>query len=606
MLETASTQSICALLERQARLRPQAPAVSELRDGELHTMTWANYHQCVIDAASAFLDLGLQARETVAILAGNRIEHLVADLATAHCGAVSVTLYPTLSAEQLAHVASDAEPRIIVVDGPASLARIAEIPWVAQNRPVLVALDVHGEPTHGELHWQELTAAGAGRREQQDATLRTRLAAIRADDPVTYVYTSGTTGPSKGVVLTHGNMRWMAAAFARAGLTDCEYRAISYLPLAHVAERLWSVYLLLQTGGHVLCCPAPDRLTEYLRVFRPSFFMAVPRVWEKLRQGTERLLASPTFSARGDELARDRDTLLREWVLRQDDAPVPAALRILATQAREGVLRDVRAELGLDRTLVPASGAAPIGDDVLDFFASLGVGIIQGYGLTETGGVAACDRLGTASRGSVGLPLPGAEIHIADDGEILVRSPGNTPGYRNRPDADAELFATGGWLRTGDIGRIDEAGRLHITDRKKDIIITAAGKNVAPTAIEARVAGQSFVDQILTFGDARPYVVALLTATPENLLEFARNQGISGADPHELVRHPAVLAQAQRVVDEANSHLSRPEQIKRFRLLATTWTVESGELTPTFKLRRAVIHHRHADDLAALYVERDQ
>jgi len=191
MPETTSTQSICALLEQQARLRPQAPAVSELRDGELHTMTWANYHQRVVDAASAFLDLGLQAHETVAILAGNRIEHLVADLATAHCGAVSVTLYPALSAEQPAHVVSDAQPRIIIVDGLGSLARIAEIPWVVQNRPVLVTLD--GEPTHGELHWQELTAAGAERREHQDATLRTRQAVIRADDPVTYVYTSGTS-----------------------------------------------------------------------------------------------------------------------------------------------------------------------------------------------------------------------------------------------------------------------------------------------------------------------------------------------------------------------------------------------------------------------------
>jgi long-chain acyl-CoA synthetase len=601
MPETASTQSTCALLEQQARLQPQAPAVSELRDGRLHTMTWANYHQRVVDAASAFLDLGLQAHETVAILAGNRIEHLVADLATAHCGAVSVALYPTLSAEQLAHVVSDAEPRIIIVDGPGSLARIAEIPWVAQNRPVLVTLDVDGEPAHGELHWQELTAAGAGHREQQDETLRTRQAAIRADDPVTYVYTSGTTGPSKGVVLTHGNMRWMAGAVVRAGLTDCEYRAISYLPLAHVAERLWSIHLLLQTGGHVLCCPAPDRLAEYLRVFRPSFFMAVPRVWEKLRHGAELLLASPTFRSRGDELARDRDTLRCEWTQRHDDVPVPASLRMQAAQAREGVLRDVRAALGLERALITASGAAPIGDDVLGFFASLGVEIAQGYGLTETGGVAVCDRLGTASRGSVGLPLPGAEIHIADDGEILVRSPGNTPGYRNRPDADAELFASRGWLRTGDIGRIDEAGRLHITDRKKDIIITAAGKNIAPTAIESRVTGQSFVDQVLAFGDARPYVVALLTAKSENLLEFARAQGISGAAPDELVHHPAVLAQAQRVVDGANSHLSRPEQIKRFQLLATTWNVESGELTPTLKLRRAVIHHRHADDLAALY-----
>ncbi|GAA1176146.1 AMP-dependent synthetase/ligase [Pseudonocardia alaniniphila] len=605
-METTSSQSICALLERQARQRPQAPAVSELHDGELRTTTWADYHQYVLDTAAAFLDLGLQARETVAILAGNRIEHLVADLATAHCGAVSVTLYPTLSAEQLAHVASDAEPRIIVVDGPASLARITELPWVEQNRPVLVTLDVDGEPTHGELHWQKLTAAGAGHREQHDATLRSRQAAIRAHDAVTYVYTSGTTGPSKGAVLTHGSMRWMAGAIERAGLTDYEYRGISYLPLAHVAERLWSIYLPLQTGGHVLCCPAPERLAEYLHVFRPSFFMAVPRVWEKLLQGAERLLASPAFSSRGDELARDRDTLLREWAQRYDDMPVPAALRMQAAEAREGVLRDVRAALGLDRTLVPASGAAPIGDDVRGFFASLGVEIIQGYGLTETSGVVACERLGTASRGSVGLPLPGAEIHIADDGEILVSSPGNTPGYRNRPDANAELFDARGWLHTGDIGRVDEAGRLHITDRKKDIIITAAGKNISPTAIEFRVAGQSFIDQVLTFGDTRPYVVALLTAPPENLLEFARDQGISGTDPDELVHHPAVLAKAQRVVDEANSHLSRPEQIKRFRLLATTWTVESGELTPTFKLRRAVIHRRHADDLAALYAQRDQ
>jgi long-chain acyl-CoA synthetase len=443
-------------------------------------------------------------------------------------------------------------------------------------------------------------ASGAEHRAALADEIERRVGSLNPDDPLTYIYTSGTTGLSKGVTLTHHNLLWDAQAMVRTGAFDRDYRTISSLPLAHVAERLWSIYFPLVVGGHVYCLPDTKDLLDALTRHRPSTFMAVPRVWEKLAQGARAFLDSSLMDAHRQALEADRATLTEEWELILDDVPVQAKLRTAADRAREGVLRDVRVMFGLDQA-VACCGAAPLREDVAGFFASIGVYIHNGYGLTETGGVSVADRLGGQSRGSVGLPLRDVGVRIAEDGEIEVKSPGNTPGYHNLPDATAELYTADGWLRTGDIGHLDDAGRLHITDRKKEIIVNAAGKNIAPTGIESLISGRGFIDLTMVVGEARPYVVALFTVDHQALTAFAAAEGIEETSVEALLDHPTVRARAQQIVDGANSRLSRPEQIKRFALLPSAWTPESGELTPSLKMRRTVIRDRYREHIEALY-----
>jgi long-chain acyl-CoA synthetase len=602
----AAVGTVPSVLAGQASARAAYPAVSWMRgDGTVTTLTWAAYRELVLDAASGLLHLGLRPEQTVAVLAGNRVEHLVADLAASHCGAASVSLYQTFSAEQLEHVLADAEPGVIIVEAAAA-ERVAFLPWVQEHRPHLITLP----PDHGcaavsapgtPTTWPELLGTGSRLRAEFAEEIERRTAALRDSAPLTYVYTSGTTGAPKGVILTHRNLLWCAEALERTGSFDYDYRVVSVLPLAHIAERLWSLYLALHLGGHVWCCPDPKDLLESLRRHRPSYFMAVPRTWEKLKQGMEAYLASPALADRLDALRADQRTLTAHRQLVQDDAAVPANLHVAAQLAREGGLRDVRRAFGLDRTLVTASGAAPMRSDVAEFLASLGIPVQQGYGLTETGGVAVGERGATQSRGSVGLPLPGVAVRIAADGEIEIRGPGNTPGYRNLKDATADLYTADGWLRSGDVGHLDQAGRLHITDRKKEILVNASGKNIAPTGIEVLIAGRVFIDQVMVVGEGRPYVVALLTVDPAALAAFARTRGIPAAGINELLGHPAVQGEAQTLVDQANAQLSRPEQIKRFALLPAVWSVEAGELTPTLKMRRTTIGDRYRTHIEALY-----
>ncbi|MFD5228685.1 AMP-dependent synthetase/ligase [Streptomyces qaidamensis] len=595
------------LLAARAADRATYPAVSwRAADGTVTTLTWQQYRELVLDTAAGYLRLGLDPGRTIAILAGNRIEHLAADLAASHCAAAAVSLYQTLSIEQLDHVLRDAEPHLILVEETAR-ERIEQVPWTAEHDPHLITLPAHpthvaapAPPVNTPTTWQELLASGAGHRSTLLDEIERRSGALRPDDPLTYIYTSGTTGRSKGVTLTHHNLLWDAEAMVRTGGFDCDYRVVSALPLAHVAERLWSVYLALHLGGHVWCCADPKDLLDGLRAHRPSCVMTVPRVWEKLGQGAQAFLASPMMESHHEALQADRQTLIEEWRLILDDAPVAAELRTAAHRAREGILRDVRVMFGLDQATACA-GAAPMRENVAEFFASLGIYIHNGYGLTETGGVAVGDRLGGQSRGSVGLPLHGARVRIAPDGEIEIHSPGNTPGYRNLEHATAELFTDDGWLRTGDVGHLDKAGRLHITDRKKEILVNSAGKNIAPTGIESLIAGRDFIDLVMVVGEAQPYLVALLTVEPQALTAFAATQGIEETRIERLLEHAAVRARAQAIVDEANRRLSRPEQIKRFVLLASPWSVESGELTPSLKMRRTAIRERYQHHIEALY-----
>ncbi|WP_269305822.1 AMP-dependent synthetase/ligase [Aeromicrobium sp. HA] len=598
---TRRAVGLSTLLELNAEDHRDDPAVSwTAPDGEVRGLTWFQYRELVLDVASGLIDLSVGIDDVVAVLAPTRIEHLAYTLAASQVHAIPVSLYPTLAPEQIDFVLSDCAPKVILVEDAATADDFAKLPWVVEHQPTVIVMDA---PAGEQRAWASMVAHGAATRLAHEEVLLERMSSVHTDDTATYIYTSGTTGLPKAVVLTYGNLLWETNSLIGAGIFDYPYRALSALPMAHVAERLWSIFVAVRTHGHVYLCPDTTQLLAALQHHRPTYFMTVPRAWEKLASAAKMIMASPALADRHGELQRDREVLREVFKLRQAARHVSQALEVDAMRARRGPVRDVKVLMGLDQALA-ASSAAAIGPDTVEFFATLGLDILQGYGLTETSGVVTAEVPGIPGPSSVGFGIPGTEVRLGEDGEVLVRGPGNTPGYRNAPQANAELFTEDGWLRTGDLGRLDEFGRLFITGRKKEIIVNASGKNIAPQAIEFRLAGQSFVSQAVAIGDARPYLVALLTVDTERLATFVQSQGLSALTPREAIEHPVVLAEAQRLVDAANESLSRPERLKYFRLLPEDFAISTGELTPTLKIRRKAVAERHADAIEELYSNR--
>jgi long-chain acyl-CoA synthetase len=572
----------------------------------VQSLSWREYREAVQETATGFLACGVKPGDTVAILATNRPEHLIADVAATFCGAASTSVYLTLSDSQLEHVLGDAAPTLIVVEDASSAERVASLPLMRRSAVRLIVLDgtdLQAPPSASTMTFAHLRRQGRAARSEFADDLKRNSARIDPDAPLVYVYTSGTTGPSKGVVLTHRNVSCEMDALIATGSFNFPYRSVCYLPLAHLAERISSLYLPLRVGGHVYCCPDPAALVNSLRHHRPTFFLGVPRIWEKLRDLADSFIAG-NDTQRQDEIRRAREVLLSQWHSDCSENGGTATGQAVGPKHANAQLSVVRKEIGLDETVRSGTSAAPISPALLDYFASLGVRIHQAYGLTETTGIASFQRPGHCGAG-VGTALAGCEIRIAADGEILIRSPATTTtGYRNRPDATAQVYDQEGWLRTGDIGRLESDGRLFVTDRKKNLIINAAGKNIAPSPIEELISGVSFIDHAVVIGDARPYLIALLTVDGPALRSFAKETGLSATAVDTLVNNPAVHAHLEMIVGEANAQLSRPEQIKRFAVVDAPFTVESGELTPTFKVRRSVIEQRYQNLIERVYTQR--
>jgi long-chain acyl-CoA synthetase len=430
------------------------------------------------------------------------------------------------------------------------------------------------------------------------------VAALRSqvspEDPIALLYTSGTTGPPRGVILSHHAELFECAAIDReSGLPD-GLAVVSYLPLAHIAERLSIYYNLLWKHGHVYFCPDLTAVAAYVRRVRPVSFGGVPRVWEKLwsalsagldAAGPRRRRLAEAAIACGREVMRAR----------QRGEPVHWRLRMRHAVLDRLVLAKIRAALGLDRARILTSGAAPLAVEVAESFAAIGLPILEAYGMTETSGIATISRPGALRIGTVGPPVAGMELRLAADGEVLLRGPINTSGYYRDPDATAELLDADGWLHTGDVGVLDEAGHLRIVDRKKELIITAGGKNVSPATVENTLKQHPLVGQALAVGDRRPYVVALVVLDAEVAPSWAARHGVLDTSLPALARDAIVRKEIQQAIDATNQHLSRPEQVKRFDILPAEWTPESGELTPTMKLKRRVIHDKYSGEIENLY-----
>jgi len=595
-------QTICDLLEHTAAAAGNAPAFSDEAGDGWQTLTWAQARQRIRELAAGFVALGLAPGERVALMLPNRSEHVLADLAAVHAGCLGVTCYATLAPEQIAFVAGDCDARIAVLDGAAELARWQPVLDQLPGLKKIIVRDAAACPAGDRyLTWDAFAALGAQRYAGDPGTVAGRVAGITMDSPVALLYTSGTTGNPKGVLLTHHNVGYELAAADTLGIIPPGARWVSYLPLAHIAERMFSIYLPIHAGTHVHFCPDPAQLVRVVGKVRPNGFFGVPRVWEKVRAGIEALFTLEQDESKRAVVAAAMETGRRYVEACQYGHTMPPGLEAEFAAADAAVLAPIRGLLGLGEAEIVSSAAAPLPPEVAAFFSGLGMKILDLYGMTETTGAFTTNTPEAFKLGTVGRPYPGMEVRIADDGEILVRGPLTTPGYLNRPDLTADLIDADGWLHTGDIGQLDDDGFVSVVDRKKELIITAGGENIAPAAIEGLLVAHPLIGQALAYGDRRKYVVALLTLDGEVAPAWARARGIDPGSLAGLAADPVVLAEVGAAVAAANERLARVQQVKHWRLLPVEWTAETEELTPTLKLRRRIVHAKYADVLDTLY-----
>jgi long-chain acyl-CoA synthetase len=595
-------QTICTRLYDTAQRHGDRPAYSDRLDGGWQTLTWRETRQRALEVAAGFLALGLRPGEVVALMMPNRSEHLLADLGAVHAGGVPTTLYATLAADQIAFVAGDANAAIAVLDGRDQLDR-----WqpILDRLPALrriIVLDAAACPAGGQyLTWDDLVTLGRVRLAAAPGEVDGRWRAVAPGDTLTVLYTSGTTGNPKGVVITHAMALYECGVSQAASKLPPHNAGISYLPFAHIADRVLSLYLPIVRAAHIHFCPDPAQLTTVLREVRPNSFFGVPRVWEKIMAGVQAVLAAEQDERKKAAVAEAMEAGRRYVESREFGKTTPPELAVAFERADAAVLSIIRGLLGIDRVEQAVSAAAPLPIEVARFFAGLGVAILDVYGMTETTGAVTANTNDAFKLGTVGRPFPGVEIRLAGDGEILVRGATCTPGYLNRPDETAALLDDEGWAHTGDVGALDEDGFLRVVDRKKELIITAGGENIAPSLVESHLKEHPLVGQALAYGDRRPYVVALITLDGEVAPVWAAAHGIDTTDLAALAEHPIVLGEIAAAVADANSRLARVQQVKKWRVLPAEWTAESEELTPTLKLKRRVVHGKYADAIDSLY-----
>ncbi len=581
-----------------AAATPQAALWADRDErGAWRTTSYAEGWRAVVEAARGLVALGLQPGERVAAPVVNRSETVLLQLAVQAARGSFVPLYSTLTDAQLGELVEIARARLVAGENGAALDRVsrgaAARAWRLDRR-----LAFEGDGL-GPRDF-DLAALRALGRDQPAAPLEERLAGLVDADEALLLFTSGTTGRPRAVPLPHRALVVNAGQFRAAypRVFRAGYSNLSYLPLSHIAEQLASVVAPLEVGGTTHFCRRLDRMRDHLLEARPTCFFGVPRVWEKL----EAALGARFAGARGVRarlLAWARATELAAF--ERECAGAPARRGLRRRLADRLVLGRVRAALGLDRVRAVISGAAPIGTGTVLFFASLGLRIHEGYGMSEggifTGGVYQRPRPGT-----VGRPLPGVELRLADDGEIQARTPAAMTGYLDDPAATAERIDAEGWIHTGDLGAFDPDGLLRVVGRKKELIVTAGGKKVAPEEVEGLLRGLPAVAQAMVVGDRRPFLVALLTLDPVGAPAFAAERGVAAATLAELAADARFLAfLAEQLEQRCNARLARYQQVKRFAVLASEFSIESGELTPTLKLRRSRILERHGDRIESLY-----
>ncbi|WP_327117036.1 fatty acid--CoA ligase FadD11 [Nocardia sp. NBC_01730] len=581
----------CAAFQRNAAIDPAAVAVRSI--GGDHTLTWRQYADQVREVAAGLHALGVGHGDTVALMMGNRVEFYPVEVGVQHTGATSFSVYNTLAPEQLNYVFENAGNRVV----------ICEQQYVERIRrsgaPIEAIVCLDGAP-EGTLGLPELKAMGSG-----DFDFEATWRAVRPEDILTLVYTSGTTGNPKGVEITHSNVLAEARAFHAVLPVAFGDRQTSYLPSAHMADRFCCLYLQQVYGIQITVVPDRSLLPAALVDVHPTIWGAVPRVWEKLKAAIEFAVANEPDEPTRAGLQWALGVAARKADAQLSGTAIGVELATEWAEADERVLSALRAKIGLDQLKWAMSGAAPIPPQTLGFFFGLGIPISEIWGMSELTCVASACPPAQARLGSVGRMLPGMQWRIAEDGEFLVRGPLVMKGYRKEPHKTAEALDADGWLHTGDILAVDDGGYLRVVDRKKELIINSAGKNMSPANIENAVkAATALVGAIATIGDARPYNTALIVIDAETATLYAARHGLPDASAPALAADPGVLTEIARGVAAGNATLSRVEQIKRFTVLPTFWEPGGDEVTLTMKVRRKPIADKYAEEIERLYAEK--
>ncbi|KQY56401.1 MULTISPECIES: AMP-binding protein [unclassified Nocardioides] len=580
--------TVCAAFQRTVTVQPSAVALRT--PGDAVSVTWQEYADRVRKVAAGLAKLGLERGDTLALMLTNRPEFAWVDAGAMHLGVIAFSIYNTSSPDQIDYLFGNAENTAVVTETallPAILASGISLEHV---------IVVDGKPEGATMSLEELEASG-----DPDFDFEAAWRAVQPDDVLTLIYTSGTTGPPKGVQLTHANIIDTVESALKVVPVEFGDRITSFLPAAHIADRASAQYFAATSGVQVTYVDDPRAIAAALPDARPTIWFAVPRVWEKIKMAVEAKLAAEESPVKKKMFA---------WALELAAMRAEAVLtgkqlgtldRLQVGLADKLVLSKVREALGMSELKWAWSGAAAIAPETLKFFMGLGVNVCELWGMSELSGAGTINPPGKAKVGSVGPGLPGTEIRIAEDGEVLFRGPGVMPGYRKDPEKTREAIDEDGWLHTGDVGTLDADGYLTIVDRKKELIISSSGKNMSPSNIENTLKVTTPLAATITvIGDGRPYNVALVTLDPDAAAAFAEKAGVA-ADPATLAKHPELLAAVQAGVDAGNAKLSRVEQVKKVEVLPEFWLPGSEVLTPTLKLRRKPINDKYADVITRLY-----
>ena len=588
-------QSIREMLRHVVENNAPHAAYRFKRDGQWVDLTWQQTLEQVDRVARALMGLEVQRDEKVCILAQTRLEWVLLDFAIVSCNAVTVGIYPSNLSDDCAYIFNHADAEVIFVEDQSQLDKILACRDDMAALRHIVILDGASDPSNGVLSWDEFLSKGSAVTQEQ---LDARAAQIRPDDVASLVYTSGTTGVPKGAMITHGNLLFTTWSSSHAIYSEPHYVTLLFLPLAHVFARL-IVYSSMGKPITLAFAESFNAVPENLREVQPQFIASVPRLFEKIYDKI----------TSGAKQAGGMKKKLFDWALgvgmrasklRQQGKPVTGLLAIQHGIANKLVFSKIQAALG-GQLVFAISGAAPLNRMIAEFFHACGVLILEGIGMTEGTSFSHVNRIEKNKFGTVGLPGPEIEVEIAEDGEIMLRGGNVMKGYYKNPEATAETITPDGWLHTGDIGEIDEEGFLKVTDRKKDLIITAAGKNVAPQRIERILRTSHYISQVVAYGDKRKYVSALVTLDPEAMQTWCANQGRNDQPMNEIADDPQVRALIEAEIDQRNDELASFETVKKFCILPRDFTIEEGELTPTLKLKRKVIYQRYAAQLDSLY-----
>ncbi len=595
-------ETLIHYFQKNVKEQPNRIALRHKEYGIWRDVTWAQYGEKVRYVAMGLISLGLKKGECVSVISENRPEWVYSDFGIMSAGGVTAGIYTTNAAEECGYVAKNSDSRFYIAENEEQFDKALKFRKDTPLLEKIIVIEMEGLKRYKDpmlISFDDLLKMGKGFDAKNPGLFEQRMSEVKLEDLAVLIYTSGTTGPPKGAMLTHGNLLWMSEAVNAANPVYDGDETLSFLPLCHIFEQLFTVMANMRYCTVVNFIESPDTVMDNMKEVSPTVTYAVPRIWEKYASAIMIRMSDATWFKRMVFKA-SMGIGMKYADLKLNFKPIPPYLRLAYLMAYGAVFRKLKERLGFDRVRVAYSGAAPISPNVLKFFNALGLLLIEGYGQTEGTGVTTTSHLGQLKIGTVGQALPGTDVKIASDGEILVKGPGVFKGYYKNPQATGETLKDG-WLYSGDVGELDEDGFLRITDRKKDLIITAGGKNIAPQNIENQLKFSPYINDAVVIGDRRKYLVALIAIDEENVIKYAQDNKIQFGTYASLTQAAEIKQLIQKEVDKVNKTMARVEQIKKFSILPKKLYEETGEVTPTMKVKRKYVNEAFKDIIEGMY-----